>query len=340
MSRNNGGKRSRVSKIAGIALSLLTVCAVAFLIVFSITNGPRAVKIQAQEDPAPATGTPGATTANRPDSRVTIRFATWNVRDCAAYNARTKERISLHDSIARAIRDAGIDVIVLEEIQTDDKKGGDIALLSVALAREGWAMPYVATAAVKGEDDLAIFSRYRINSYATILSPEGKDPWPRPGIFASIDAGGNKLDIFGFHFKAMDDAQSENARRAQAKALSEYLEQSYGASLTARTIVVAGDFNTTNPAEFAEKGSTLSFLTLADDGDASNNFLDANYRYLRSEPTFVDKRHASVLDHVLLSPTLAKGMAKDRVKILIPPLGPDDIPSSDHRIVVADLILP
>ncbi|PKL05703.1 MAG: hypothetical protein CVV53_08130, partial [Spirochaetae bacterium HGW-Spirochaetae-9] len=143
-----------------------------------------------------------------------VRIATWNVRDCAASDAATGTRISLHDNVALTIKEAEADIIVLQEIQSDEAKGGDIALLSVALARAGWAMPYVAVVDTRGEDDLAIFSRYRIAEQGPVLEPGKNDPWPRSGIHASIDLGGQRVEVLGFHFKAMGDEKSEKTRRA------------------------------------------------------------------------------------------------------------------------------
>jgi len=54
----------------------------------------------------------------------TLRFATWNVRDCAATDPASGERLSFHDDIARAIRDARVDIIALQEIQADSANGG------------------------------------------------------------------------------------------------------------------------------------------------------------------------------------------------------------------------
>ena len=213
-------------------------------------------------------------------------------------------------------------------------------------------MPYVAVVDARGEDDLAVFSRRRIDRQGPVLEPGTAGAWPRPGIFASIEAGGGRLDLYGFHFKAMGDEKSAAARRAQAEALGDYLRASYGGGLPKAAIVVAGDFNTAADSDFGEKGSTLSALRLAEDMDPSNDFLALNDRFRRNEPTFVDSRYSSVLDHILVSPALAAGLGPDSVEV-IPPLtgpltgppqepaaGPGGIPTSDHRIVVATVPLP
>jgi endonuclease/exonuclease/phosphatase family metal-dependent hydrolase len=262
------------------------------------------------------------------------------VRDCAAWDSARKERIALHDYVAGSIKAAAADVIVLEEIQADGSKGGDIALLSVALARAGWAMPYVAVVDAKGEDDLAVFSRLKIERQGPVLEPGPKGAWPRPGIFASVATQTGRLDLFGFHFKAMGDAASASARRAQAVALGEHLKAAYGDGLAKAAIVVAGDFNTAADADFGDTGSTLSALRLADDADSANDFTALNDRFRRNEPTFVDSRYTSVLDHILVSPALAIGLGSGSVEVIKPLPGPGKIPTSDHRIVVATVAAP
>ena len=349
MKRNSpeGPRKGGLGPLAGTLLSLMTAASVVFLLILAVTGSPRSVVVQAQEKPAPALapiGSPGGSaptpSSSAPRSgHLAIRLATWNVRDCAAWDEAAKTRIPLHDYVARTIKEARVDVVVLEEIQSDEGKGGDIALLSVALAREGWAMPYLAVVNARGEDDLAVFSRYRIAESGPVIEPAKGDPWPRQGIFASIDTGTGQLDVYGFHFKAMGDAGAEEARRAQAKAVGDHIMSVYGDSLPARAVVMAGDFNTANASDLLERNSTLSALRLADDASGENDFLDANYRFRRAEPTFVDDRYSSVLDHILLSPLLSVGMDGNRVEIRRPVPGPGKIPTSDHRMVLTEFNL-
>jgi len=323
---------------AAAGLSFLTLAAVIALIVAAFAGGPKTVLLQAQEQPAPVAIRPSPAAAPAPASAASsITIATWNVRDCAASDKKTGERVSLHDTIALTIKEAEADIIVLEEIQSDDAKGGDIALLSVALARAGWAMPFVAVVDARGEDDLAIFSRYRIAEQGPVLEPGKTDPWPRSGIYASIDLGGVRVEVLGFHFKAMGDDTSERTRRAQAEALGRHLAAAYGTELATKAIVLAGDFNTANASDLGAKASTLSALRLADDADKGNDFLATNFSFRGAEPTFVDSRYSSVLDHILLSPALAAGFDESRVKVLRPAAGHGQIPTSDHRLVLVEI---
>lgn len=337
-----GGKPLRLARAA---LCLLIVATVAFLAVFPLLTGKSDILLSAQEsgkaartvDPSPAAPSPGAEETRAGNLR--LRVATWNVRDCAAYDASTKERLSLHDGIAAGIRDARADIVVLQEIQADGSKGGDMALLSVALAKAGWAMPYVAFVDAKGEDDLAVFSRYRILASRPVLEPGAGRSWPRPGIHASILVDGTRLEIFNFHFKAMDDRQSLDSRAAQALALADLIRSEYGGSIGIANIVLAGDFNTTSLAGPDGDSLTVRLLTLRDNEDALDDFTALNYFYMKDSATFSGKRNTGLLDHLVVSPALAARAEREDVEILPAPSGPDGRPVSDHSMVAATIRL-
>jgi len=334
-------------------MGILTSASVVFLVLLAVTGKPAAIDLHngGNGDPVAATKPshePAAKTVtgppvSSPGDTLKVRVATWNMRDCAATDALGK-RIALHAEIAQLIKETRVDVIVAEEVQVDSKKGGDIALLSVALAQAGWSMPYVYSIDPPGEDDLAVFSKYPIRDTGDIAAPQKGDAWPRAGIAATIDVQGKALHVFGFHFKAMGDSASEASRRAQALAVYNALNDKYGSSISKHAIVLAGDFNTTNPDEFEKKNSTLGILSFRNDTDPNNDFLDANYRYCPDTPTFEDSRYKSVLDHVLVSPTLARTIHKDDVLVISSPKveAPNvkgSIPASDHRMVAVDIAL-
>lgn len=341
-------------RVAHTVMGILTSASVVFLILLAVTGKPAAIDLHngGNGDPVASTkplqkpaggtvtGSPVPTLGDTPK----VRVATWNMRDCAASDGSGK-RVALHAEIAQLIKETQVDVIVAEEVQVDSKKGGDIALLSVALAQAGWSMPYVYSIDPPGEDDLAVFSKYPIRDTGEIATPQKGDTWPRAGIAATIDVQGKALHVFGFHFKAMGDSASEASRRAQALAICSALNDKYGPSLSKQAIVLAGDFNTTNPDEFTKKNSTLGILSFQNDTDPNNDFLDANYRYCPDKPTFVDSRYKSVLDHVLVSPTLARTIHKDDVLVVSPPKveapnASGGVPVSDHRMVAVDIALP
>lgn len=342
----------RSAATTGFAILSLVVVLLLAALPFLGYSGAVAIHAEASQESAPRTQTEKTKNSGLPESppsaqspsqegvaNTSLKIASWNVRDCAAYDSASKERISLHDYVAATIRESGADVAILQEIQSDESKGGDIALLSVALAKQGWAMPYTAVVNAKGEDDLAVFSRYKIVAQGEILQPAANESWPRPGIYSLIEIGDGKLHVYGFHFKAMGDSESEAARKAQARALALALKSRHGDFITTDSIVLAGDFNTANPGDLEAKNSTLSLLTLAEDGDPSNDFLALNYRFLPGSPSFVDTRYSSVLDHILVSPSLKAGLSKDSIRLLEPLPGPGPIPTSDHKLLLAEIAL-
>jgi len=46
------------------------------------------------------------------------------------------------------------------------------------------------------------------------------------------------------------------------------------------------------------------------------------------------------LDHILVSPSLAAGMGGDSIHIIEAVKGPGTIPTSDHRLLLAEIVLP
>jgi endonuclease/exonuclease/phosphatase family metal-dependent hydrolase len=342
---------------AAAGLIVLGVAAVLALALLPLFGNSGAVDIHAGTAPAvlsaPLSPPKGAPTAippaidasptgqtNAKDQAQALRVGSWNVRDCAAWDEASKERIALHDYVAATVRDAEADIMLFQEIQSDEGKGGDIALLSVALARQGWAMPYTAVVNAKGEDDLAVFSRYKIEAEEKVLEPSAADPWPRPGIYAEVEVAGSSVYLYGFHFKAMGDEKSEAARKAQALALAAELAKRHVGSLDKDRIIIAGDFNTANPGDLEGPGSTLSTLRLLGDEDPANDFLALNYQFLPDTPSFADSRYESILDHILVSPSLAAGLGEDSIHVIEAAEGPGTIPTSDHRLLLAEIVLP
>ncbi len=311
--------RARVETGVGIVVCLLV------LAILAVGRGKTGAQSLAQ----------GAAPAS-----VSLRVATWNLRDCSARDPVTKAELLLHQDIARFLAETRPDIAVFEEIQVDGARGGDMAKLSEALAAAGWDMPYTAVVDTKGEDDIALFSRFEILGSGPVLRPSNNDPWPRAGLQAQLSVSGLRLHVFGFHFKAMGDSASENAREAQARALQALLAKEFGEGLRTENVILAGDFNTANPSDFWEKGSTLSILSMKDDEDPYNDFISSNYSYKQNYPTFNDSRYSSLLDHIFLSPSLSQGFESGQVLVLSPGWRQDGIPVSDHAMVVVDLTLP
>jgi endonuclease/exonuclease/phosphatase family metal-dependent hydrolase len=288
---------------------------------------------------APAGAATPAAAPKADSAALSLRVLSWNLRDCAATDGKTGERLALHEPIAEVLASLRPDIAAFEEIQQDDEKGGDIALLQVALAKAGWAMPYQTSIETGGQDDIALFSREPILSSEAVLEPGPSDSWPRPGLHAVVDAQRAKLDVFVFHFKAMPDKDSEFSRKAQAKAVADLIRRDLAQGSLSSLAVVAGDFNTDNPGDRGAPTSTLGFLELKDDADPSNDFTDAIESLRPQVPTFVDSRYRSVLDHLILSPQAASALKPGSALVYkdIPSVG--SVPISDHRPVLVELAL-
>ncbi len=368
---SGGGRAAGVLRFLGMLPVLVSILVVAGLLAVQFVKPEAGVAITLQQTeapaapkallvetspagagaPAPAPAAPPASSPLRAAPVRMLRVVTWNLRDCAATDRSTGERISFHDEIAAVLRDTRADIALFQEVQQDDEKGGDIALLQVALASAGWAMPFQVSGETGGQDDLAIFSRFPIRESDLVLSPSPGSPWPRPGLFALVDAGGHRLAVYNFHFKAMADSRSEAARKSQAKALADLLrskEVLQPASTSEpgsenegrRAIILGGDFNTVSPGDREGSGATLTALQLRDDVDSGNDLAALNETWLEGVPTYVDERYRSVTDHLIVSPILLREPAVSMVSIIgeIPSKG--RIPLSDHRPIVAELQLP
>ena len=265
-----------------------------------------------------------------------IRIATWNVKDCSTINQKTKETFLLHPFIAEAIKGARIDIIAIQEIQTEGRKGADISFLQDALQDIGWPMPNVAWARSPQNDDLAIFSRFPIAESRTILEPSGQ-PWPRPVLETCIDLVDMRLYLYTAHFKAYDDQKSLSVRIAQAQALASHLRQRFGQSIREAAIILAGDFNTISPYDMQSKTGTIEILRLRDNEDPTDDFLSLNLEWLYFKPTYKSKSYASITDHIIVSPLLAAKADKNSIEIIDPPPTDKGFSLSDHKILVFNL---
>ncbi len=139
----------------------------------------------------------------------------------------------------------------------------------------------------------------------------------------------------------MGDAASERARRAPAEALGRYLVATYALVCHRRAIRGGRLQHGQTHSDLAGESSTHGALRLAETDVAANDisrcqlFLDR-----RDEPTFADSRYSSILDHILVSPALAARFDASKVLVLTPPPGQGKIPTSDHNMVIAEILPP
>ncbi len=266
-------------------------------------------------------------------SSACIRIATWNVRDCSATDRKTGSIILLHSMIARALRDAQVDIVALQEIQVEGRKGADIVALQRELEEVRWPMPYVAWAKSPQNDDQAVFSRFPIIAWSSELNPSGA-PWPRPVLHVRISFDTVILELYAAHFKAFHDEKSLEARKSQARALASLVRSRHGPGLSCSTVVLAGDFNTIIPEDLEPRIGTLALLMLKDDSDSSNDFESVNLKWRYLEPTYLSRQYASMTDHIILSPRLAASVESSSITLIEPPDSGLGFPVSDHRLVV------
>jgi endonuclease/exonuclease/phosphatase family metal-dependent hydrolase len=241
------------------------------------------VKLQKAVDTGPTAG----------KERITV--GCWNVNDCDMDDGITR-----YGEIAAAVKAAGIDILILCEVQQDDETGADIGNLKSALAATAWPLQYDASVEVGGEDDIAVLSSYPISTSYAVLTG-----YTRPMIRADVTVNGRVLHLIGGHLKAFGDDTSLLKRRTQAKALADYLRSAFDPSTD--LVVVGGDMNTVSAGDRSYDATisptypyaTLGYLQLLDETDDTNDFWAVNENVIPSESTH---RAGGILDHLILSP--------------------------------------
>ena len=125
--------------------------------------------------------------------------------------------------------------------------------------------------------------------------------------------------FYGGHLKAMNDSSSLSRRRAQAYALSQYINANH--NLASEYVVIAGDMNTLDELPELDLGnshSTLSYLSSRWDTSSANDFYPVNWLLKSSQPTHTSHAsysNPSVLDHIILSPALYQKYVSNSVGI-------------------------
>ncbi len=273
---------------------------------------------------------------------VNVTVASYNAEDFFAGNTNR------HAQIAQVMKNNSVEVLVLTETKADTP-GNDVAALQTKLAEIGCPLPYsYAAMDPYNEDDIVVLSKYEI-AEAGIVTPPGT--WPRPGASAtlmvrepadSLDADYALLTVFGFHLKASttndpaEDAPTNLAKRiAQASSLSTLLKARPVDDYN-KYFVVAGDMNTLLPGDRTAATSTLGYLCVRDDAVSTNDLWPANETEL---PTTSTHQLGSVLDHIILSPSLKARYQAASVQVLKSDPDVDLSLISDHFPVLLELAL-
>jgi uncharacterized protein len=258
-------------------------------------------------------------------STAVLRVATWNVHDLFDAEDRIVPPGELDAVLAPGEVDAKLaavaavlaridaDVVVLQEVET------------LALARAiGDRAGYPEARLVDGNDprgiDVAALSRLPVTAYASHageIGPDGLPLWPRDCVELHVRAASRRLAIVASHLSSAlsDDGTRRSWQAARMRSIADAL-----ATLDAeRLVLVAGDLN--------DGPDAPALAPLLGDGA----WVDA---LPAGAWTWSGGGRTSRLDYLLVPRTAVGGLLAIEVE-----WGPDVDAASDHRPVVADLLL-
>ncbi|MDC7126723.1 MAG: endonuclease/exonuclease/phosphatase family protein [Spirochaetales bacterium] len=270
------------------------------------------------------------------DTENSLRIACWNMEDFSISGSYT--------AAAEFVSSEEVDVIVMEETQSDDEAG-----LESALKIEGITMPYTSyCAANSGEDGFLIFSKYEIENTGKVAYSSAVDPvsgdtmsfaYHRPVYCFEIVFNEHEVVFYVCHLDSGTAETDQKRRRAQSSALRQYILSNDDTS--SGYIVILGDMNTMGdginrdggligPSDFTDneldfdiKGSTvdtigtLGHLLMKADSDSINDFISINYSLLPKKRTqqYKTSTYLSLLDHIIVSPSLYEKCIASSLKI-------------------------
>lgn len=259
----------------------------------------------------------------------------------ATFNAADLGIAGDHDLLAKWLKSAGVDIIVLQEIQTEDA-----ALLDSALTSNGVSLPYHVFTIQYGypNDYIAVWSKWPVYDASDIVYPVYTDPisgtnislsYLRPVFKFRINVlGSYPVWFYAAHLKAEYELDPTflnlQKRRTQAQIIQDTILATQ--NIYTDQIVILGDMNTALPEDF-DSGQTLDILSFHNDNPAnpSNDFIPINATFLPDDAWTIST-FSSRLDHILLSPGLFPYYVSNSVNIPHPSPSP-----SDHYPVVITL---
>ncbi len=251
----------------------------------------------------------------------------------ASYNVLDFSRTNAYDDVADFVSQKNVDILLLQEVQTDDEDA-----FSAALNTASASLQHVEFATLSyGADNLACFSKYPISNVSSILTGTYEDPisgnsysmsYIRPIFRFRVTANTKTIWFYVAHLKAGSATDEIEQRRAQSYALEQYIMNTHSAR--SELIVIAGDMNTTTSDDLVDNG-TLGYLTLKSDSDDTNDFISVNYELIPSSYTYGSSK---VLDHIILSPVAYDLYISNSVEV--PILDPYNKPS-DHNPIILSL---
>jgi len=264
---------------------------------------------------------------------------------------RTKQ----HEWVANIIKTNAVDLLGLVEVlEGTDRKGKtahDLADLWTELTNKSYSMPQGRIYGVTtgdGDNCIAVCgkSTIPISDYDAIRDNDGTRFTRSIYKYKVTFPGNNVVWFYSAHLKALTGADDQAGRKAEAKALANYIRANH--DLKNDYIVVYGDMNTVSPGDWPNvlqgafplaatnypSGSptdcTLGYLEMRTGDDTEEFFTSLSRKYIYPNPTFRQGISANILtnglplDHIILSPALYKnhfvpGSAKvvgaDRVQV-------------------------
>ncbi len=212
-------------------------------------------------------------------------------------------------AIANTVKTNSTDIINLCEVESS---GNDETSFSSALTTAGWAMNYHAFSSMSDDyNSIGHFSRYPVSDVSEILASSTRTVYRY-----KVTVGSSAIWLYGCHLKSGTDSTAESRRKTEAQALANYIRANHDES--SEYIVILGDMNTMNLGDWSQSPpatggtSTVDYLELRDDSDASNNFTSLtrvkatiNYSNGTSNYTTTWNYPSGLpLDHIILSPAL------------------------------------
>jgi endonuclease/exonuclease/phosphatase family metal-dependent hydrolase len=254
-----------------------------------------------------------------------LRVATWNAHDLFDSEDRRDPPGELDTvlapdaveaklaAVAAVLARLDADVVVLQEVET-------LALAEALAARAGYAEARL----VDGRDprgiDVAALSRLPVAAYvshASDLAPDGLPLWPRDCVELHVRAGGRRVVVVASHLSsALSD---DGTRRALQAARMREIADGVAADDPSALVLVAGDLN--------DGPDSPALAPLLGDGAYVDPLPSGAW-------TWSAAGRRERLDYLLVPRPALPALLGAQVD-----LGADAAAASDHRPVVADLLL-
>lgn len=228
-----------------------------------------------------------------------LRIVSWNIK--AGLTAGLT-------AVVDVLRDLAPDVVLLQEVDRDVQRSGDVDQASVIAGALGMTFEHAFASALPlegGRFGLAVLSNQAFRSVSAVGLSNAATAEPRTGIDARLCLGGGReLRVLDQHADYVREGAIETTLEILASVRDDVADQ---------TLVIGGDFN-----QVPEDPGPLAYI------DAG--LLDAVAMF-DDRPTFGSRR----IDYLFVSPAIGAWLSIGRV------IASD---ASDHAALVLDLVIP